>query len=85
MPSAQEASGHKRNKKPGSKLNGLLQGEDLSVGWISCKPLPGSFTILQKHHLHTQAVCAARVGIFGSPDYAEMDITRFIRIFYCLS
>ncbi len=72
-------------KNRATKLNCLLQGEDLSVVRIIRKPLLSNFAVSEKHHLHTQAVCTARIGVCSSADNTEMDITRFMQIHYSVS
>ncbi len=79
------SSAYKRNKKLAGKLNCLRQGEDFSAPQILCKPLPSNFAVSQIHHLHTQAVCTARIGFCRSPRNAKMDVTRFIRVLDCFS
>lgn len=62
--SNRELSGQKGCKKAAAKLNSLLQRENLPAVRIVCKPLPGNFTVSQKYHLHTQAICDAGFALY---------------------
>jgi hypothetical protein len=80
-----ESSGYKGREKTTSELNSLPQGTELPVFRIISKSLLCCFAVPEKHYLHTQAVSTGGIGVFSTPYNAETDISRFIRIQYCIS
>jgi hypothetical protein len=51
--------------------------EKLPIVRVIRVPLLSCFTIPQKHHFLTQVVCTAGIGVFSTPENADMEIVQF--------